>query len=152
MVKLILPTGQCFKICKQGLDLLVAHKWHILDKVYLSNKCSLFHRMLVSAPKSMAVDHIDRDYFNLHVSNLRVCTPYQNNLNRGKFKSSRNKYKGIRRSEDHDRPKPWQARIAHNGKRHTKRFATELEAVKWYNETIKQLHGEFAVLNEIEGQ
>ena len=87
----------------------------------------------------------------MHVSNLRICTKRENNLNRGKFKNSKNKYKGVRFSNDRlKRAKPWLARITLDGTRHVKRFKTELEAAKWYNTMATRLHGKFAAINNIE--
>jgi hypothetical protein len=43
----------------------------------------LMHREIVRAPKGVPVDHINGYGLNNRQSNLRLCTPGQNNCNRG---------------------------------------------------------------------
>ena len=147
LIKVIYPNGQVFTICRTGIELFISHEWTVLTK-YLVCRQGFFHKMLLPCLPNQVIDHKNRDYYDLRLSNLRACSYKENMRNRGKFKNSKNTYKGVRYSEDRLRPRPWQARVYVDGRRYTKRFATEQEARKWYDEKVKELHGEFAVPNK----
>ena len=55
----------------------------------------LLHRFLTDAPEHLVVDHIDGNPLNNSKSNLRVCTYYQNYLNKRKLKNNSTGFKGV---------------------------------------------------------
>jgi hypothetical protein len=67
-----------------------------------------------------------------------------------KLRNPTSKYKGVSLIKDPRYIKKWQACIQKEGKPKTKKFFTEVEAAKWYNEMAKELFGDTAYLNKIE--
>ena len=54
----------------------------------------MMHREIMKPPPGMVVDHIDGDSLNNRRSNLRICTPRQNNHNRT-FKGNTSGFAGV---------------------------------------------------------
>lgn len=106
------------------------------------------HRILLSAPKGVQVDHRDGDGLNNRRTNLRLCTHGQNQQNR-KAVVSKSGYKGVKRIDK----KPqwsvrWIAAIKKDGRsRHLGSYDTAEEAARAYDRAAVQLFGEFASLN-----
>jgi hypothetical protein len=95
-------------------------------------------------PAGFVIDHIDRDPLNNTRMNLRLATIAQNNMNKSSRGGS-SKYKGI---VYRARKKLWLARITINGKsKYIKRYKSEIDAAKAYDEAAKKYFGEFAYLN-----
>jgi len=92
------------------------------------------------------IDHIDRDKTNNKIANLRVVTVSQNSRNRSCRKDSVSGYKGVRKL-----PKgTYRIKICKDGKHfYREGFLTPEEAALAYNDMAKELHGEFAVLNQV---
>lgn len=82
------------------------------------------HRLLTNCPKDMVVDHIDRNPLNNKLSNLKVCTDFENHQNQ----SSKKEIVGVCFRERDNR---WYANISFKNKRITKVFKTKEEAVAW---------------------
>ncbi len=102
------------------------------------------HREIMNPPDHLFVDHIDRNGLNNCRSNLRLCTPGQNNRNINSTKGS-SKYKGVFWSK---KRKKWAVHISLDKKSYCIGYFTdEIAAAKAYDEKAKQLHGEFACLN-----
>lgn len=99
------------------------------------------------------VDHMNHNKLDNRKSNLRVCDKTQNQINQKAKKkldgSSQSKYKGVSLRPKNRGNKPWRCRIAYRGKITTKYFATEKEAALAYNELAKEIHGEYAFLNDV---
>ena len=91
------------------------------------------------------VDHINRNTLDNRKSNLRKCTPQQNNFNKGKQSNNTSGYKGVYSSPD---KKKWMASIKKGVviKRMGPFFDKE-EAAKAYDIEAVKLFGEFAVTN-----
>ena len=85
------------------------------------------HRVIMSCPPNMHVDHINGDTLDNRRSNLRICTVAENMRNRTKPK-----YVSLLPKSER-----WQVRVSAV-------FDTEKEAVAVYRRAIKALHGEFA--------
>ena len=94
------------------------------------------------------VDHIDRNKLNNSRSNLRKATPSQNMINREKFQGEyTSKYKGVYYNKNQNK---WVASISINNVQiKLGQFETEDQAGLMYNIKAKELHKEFAVLNEV---
>ena len=109
----------------------------------------LLSRLIIKAKTGFFVDHINGNKLDNRKINLRICTPYQSSLNRGKHIDSMCKYKGVSANKSSYKNKPWRARIFYKKEIHIGSFATQEEAAIAYNKTAKKLYGEFANLNKI---
>lgn len=91
-------------------------------------------------------EHKDRNKLNNRISNLRWASRSDNLCNRAKFgHNNTSKYKCVSWSTDKQK---W-AVYVHKNKHRTfgGYFYDEIEAARKADELMKQLHGEFAVLN-----
>lgn len=135
-----------------------AYKWNIrrgrntyyaTANVYKEGKrvCDItMHRLVMNFPKAF-VDHKDGNGLNNVKSNLRECTPTENNRNCQVAKNSYVGYKGVR---FHKRDKLFFASIGVNYKRiHLGYFKKAEDAAIAYNEAAKKYFGDFAKLNVI---
>lgn len=71
------------------------------------------HRMVMSTPRGMYIDHINRDKLDNRKSNLRVVTNSQNMLNTGMYSNNTSGHKGVTYSS---RDKRWIAQVKINYK------------------------------------
>lgn len=105
------------------------------------------HRLIMSVPHGMVVDHIDGDGLNNRRSNLRVCTRSENSRNQRKSSNNTTGFKGVYWLPRDNR---FLAKLFVNGKsKQVGSFMTAIEAAKAYNEAAKKYYGEFANLNEV---
>lgn len=98
---------------------------------------------------SLQIDHADGDGLNNQRSNLRPCSPAQNQQNRRKTRGA-SKYKGVFRCchPTCSGSKPWFAKAVVNGRpRYAGHHATEEEAARAYDAIAREHFGEFAALN-----
>ncbi len=139
----------------EDYPILSRYTWRIDPKGYIVtnfNGTTLrIHRLILNPPKNIQIDHKNNKKFDNQKHNLRLATNTQNQQNVLKTKrKTSSKYKGVHWRKDAN---IWVARIAVNGKRiHLGFFGTELEAAKAYNEAAIGYFGEFANLNEFEGE
>jgi hypothetical protein len=104
------------------------------------------HREIMNHPEGQSIDHKDRDKLNNQKSNLRICTPSQNMANKSKTHGS-SRFKGVSWVKDKMK---WCAFTKKNRKTIPLGcFNDEVEAAKVYNTKMRELHGEFALLNEV---
>ncbi len=167
------------KVDDEDYDELIKYHWYLREQknanyaittINLGNgkqKSISIHRfiMKVTDPKIL-IDHINGDGLDDQKSNLRTCTPSQNQSRRmvikgvSKFKgvtlhNVKRKHKMIDGSEKIYQYKVYFVTITLNGvKKHLGSFPFtpegEISAALKYNEGAKQLFGEFAFLNIIE--
>lgn len=102
----------------------------------------LMHRLILDIlDTKLTVDHINRNPFDNRRSNLRICSHYQNSLNRKSWSSSG--YKGV-----YKHGKLYIITITVNKKTFTVRgFTSPIEAALERDRLAKELHGEFAYFN-----
>ena len=135
--------GAIFRVDKYQMNVTIQG---IRCRSRLTKEMVLLSHILIDCPKGMVIDHIDRNVLNNKKSNLRLATKSQSMMNRGKH-SSRSKYKNVHRKIG---CKTWSFGIKKAGKLYEKfGFLTEIDAAIAANEKLKELHGEFAVLNKI---
>lgn len=126
-------------------DLVSRHNWNHTTRyatTWLDGRLVLMHRLLMSPPDGMVVDHKDGDGLNNQRYNLRICSHQQNMCNRvNTIRTSR--FKGV-----HFRRDAWHAQISVNGEKiKLGCFTSEVKAARAYDRAAKELHGEFAKTN-----
>ena len=104
------------------------------------------HRLILSAPNGIHVDHINGNGLDNRRDNIRLCNNTQNNYNsRKQSRITTSNFKGV--SFDRESRK-WSAHITIVGKRvRIGRFVSEVEAARAYDAEARRLYGEFARTN-----
>jgi len=114
--------------------------------VNLRNKLYAAHRLawllFYKEWPSMDIDHIDGDYHNNRITNLRLATRSQNQCNRRLQSNNTSGYKGVGWCNQN---RKWYARVKLKGKLHYYGYHQTPElAYQAVQKGLKQLHGEFA--------
>lgn len=105
----------------------------------------LMHRIILNAPISMEIDHIDHNGLNNQKSNLRICTHYQNNINR--YIQNNTGYAGVYIRKYKDKKYIFASVKINNKSIHLGRFRTVEDAALARDKIIQKYRGEFANLN-----
>jgi hypothetical protein len=101
------------------------------------------HRLIMSAPKGVQVDHINGDGLDNRHSNLRLCTQSGNQWNRGVQRNNKSGHKGV---SWHKRWNKWYVVVAAHRKYHFGgQFRHLSDAVTARDKLARELHGEFFV-------
>lgn len=107
------------------------------------------HRIIMGAQPGQVVDHINNrgSKTDNRKKNLRLCTRSQNLCNRGKTSRNSSGYKGVTWSKGACK---WMAQIAVGGtNKYLGLFENKEVAALAYNRAAELLHGQFAMLNEV---
>jgi hypothetical protein len=103
------------------------------------------HRVLLNAPASLHVDHVNGNGLDNQRSNIRLATPGENQHNGRLRKNNSSGFKGVSWVT---RDKRWQVSIWLGGKqRALGRFQNLEDAARAYDNAARELFGEFARLN-----
>ena len=87
------------------------------------------------------IDHIDGDKKNNSIHNLRIATPSQNRMNRGKQKNNTSGHKGVYLNK---RTGKWYAEIRFSGnKKYLGQSDTQYGASCLYMSAIEKYHGQY---------
>ncbi|HXD23217.1 MAG TPA: HNH endonuclease [Gemmatimonadaceae bacterium] len=107
------------------------------------------HRLIFDIPPGKVCDHVNRRRDDNRRGNLRAASSQDNARN--SIVPRRPNNQGCTARGVVKRPRGYQARINLGGRRiHTiGTFATELEAAAAYDAVAREIHGQFAVLNNI---
>lgn len=98
------------------------------------------HREIANAPDGMFVDHKNLNSLDNRRSNIRICTPQQNLLNRPPYRGKAVPLKGVQKAPGGR----FKAVIRFNSQvRHLGQFNTPEEAHEAYVRAAQELHGEF---------
>ena len=152
-VRYIALTKRKFALVDVGnYERLNRHRWFAMkgDRTFYAIRNDeggtvLMHREILNAPKGVSVDHIDGYGLNNCASNLRLCTPGQNNCNRGPHRRGSSRFRGVCW---HKQARKWAAAICFRGVHyHLGLFDDEVEAARVRDRKAVELHGEFAWLN-----
>ena len=118
--------------------------WYAMRKA--KKKTVLMHRSILEINPEEFTDHKNFNGLDNRRCNLRVCTNAQNQHNARKRADNTSGYKGVTKRLYGK----WEAKIRNGGKQiYLGTFSSLKEAVVAYNNKAKELHGEFACLNEI---
>lgn len=155
MTKIITANdGSEFLVDDELYDVLAAVRWHVHTKGYamgiVDGKRVAMHRWIMRAIAADIIDHADGNTRNNQTANLRRATPSQSQWNKNKYKRGKSQYKGV---HWYARTSKWTAQIhVNNHKHHLGFYSDERDAALAYNKAARELHGEFAKLNDIDGQ
>lgn len=167
--------GEEIIVPKHLYEMLSQHKWYlnadgygVRNPVLRSRKearetgsprqgAEFIHRRIVELEYGIClssdeqVDHRDRDPLNNSLNNLRVIPKNHsgNAINVGLRKDNTTGYKGVRFKKSKDL---YEAYVNFRGKRYYAGGSKSVdEAAKLYDAKAKELHGDFAFLNSIDG-
>jgi hypothetical protein len=106
------------------------------------------HRVIMDAKIGEDIDHVDGDGLNNRRSNLRLCTPAENQHNRRGNKNSRSGFKGVCLTPNRREPTGFGSYIWTGGRSiWLGTFRDPIEAAKKYDEAARELFGRFARVN-----
>lgn len=154
-MKIPLTQGKFALVDKEDYERLSKNKWYTQKcsnisyairktngNLHVKQRTIRMHREIMCPPVGMFIDHIDGNGLNNTKKNLRVCTPSQNVMNRGKPKNNTSGFKGVC---FYKQTKKWMAQIMKEGQQiYLGSYNTSEQAYKAYCEACIKYHGEFA--------
>lgn len=153
VVRIPLTRGLFAIIDAADEPLVSQFKWHAVRPgknrdcyamARINGRGVLMHRLILGTPKGFHTDHRNGRGLDNRRCNIRVATVSQNQCNRGKQRNGK-RFKGV-----FHKGKKFEAIVGFNGRNHyLGLFDDEIEAARAYNAKAKELHGEFARLNEV---
>lgn len=136
-------------IDKADAVIVMARRWSHLESgttsyatTSINGRTVCMHRLLMNAARNQLVDHRNGNGLDNRRSNLRIATPVENG---GNIRVARGSvpFKGVSRMDG-----KFYAKICHNRKQMAIGFFdTAIEAALAYDETARELKGEFACTN-----
>ena len=156
MKEIILSQNMVSTVDDEDFELLNKYKWfaqksdirfYAIRNVWANGKhtTETMHHLL-KGKTGLFVDHIDGNGLNNQKTNLRVCSPQQNNFNRTGNRRNASGLKGVRKTDSGK----YYAQIRRAGQYYylgIHKSATEAATI--YNAKAKELFGEFARLNRV---
>lgn len=131
---------------------LSEHNWQAMKdgNIYtrIDGRVALMHRLILNAPESLEVDHINGNRHDNRRENIRLCNSSQNKCNRGPRKDNKSGFKGVSWHKQNDN---WTVRIKVPMGKYLSlgSFDDKVLAAEAYNQAARELHGEFAFINQI---
>lgn len=158
MKEIHLPCGKTVKVDDEDYESLSQYNWHAnkghgtyyairgIGKSGRTNEKIYMHREIMKASEKQQVDHISGNGLDCQKSNMRLCTPGQNNMNRRKnTRRCSSQYIGVSLDK---RRGTWHAYINIERKRtNLGCFASEFVAAKVRDIAAIKLFKNFAHLN-----
>lgn len=145
-----LPNNKYTVVDAMDYDRVMQFKWiesagYIISTDPTCPQIRLHRFILGIFDPNIHLDHKNRNPYDNRRSNLRICTPTQNNFNTGPRKGCTSIYKGVYFDK---RCRKWLAKITESSKtRYIGLFTDEAIAAQAYDKKAKELFGEFAYLN-----
>lgn len=139
----------CYSLTQHGYARANIYEGRDGDK-YKYKYIYLHQLVMGKPPDGLVIDHINRNKLDNRRENLRFCKQINNAHN----KTTSSGYKGVhyqKKYAKYSTGKPWVAQITHNYKtKHLGSFASPEEAARAYNKAAIELHGDYAVLNQVD--
>ena len=148
-----LTQGKVAVVDDDMYEVFIQRKWHLNSEGYavgyegseFGDKRIRMHRVVVSAPDGMEVDHINGDKLDNRRENLRICTHAQNTLNQGIRNDNKSGFKGVFWDKQSGK---YRAQIRANKQTFYLGWFDDAEqAARAYDEKARELHGKFARTN-----
>ncbi|QJT70429.1 hypothetical protein [Microcystis phage MaeS] len=156
--EIVLSNGDVTIVDDEDFEYLNQFKWYLGNYGYArrnakvndgKRKTLFIHRIVTNALDGEVIDHINRNRLDNRKENLRKVTMQQNRINSDNQTGNTSHFRGVSYNKRTGKRK---AQIKCNYKTHTLGyFSTEEEAALKYNESAVKYFGEYAVLNELEG-
>lgn len=130
---------------------LLTYRWWINPQGYVwtrdytngwrNPKNILLHRLLMSAPRNLTVDHIDRNPLNNQKVNLRLATYSEQNMNTKTRSDNTSGHRGVYWEK---RRNCWRVCIHNNNKQiHIGQFKVKQDAIDAYEKRAREIYGKF---------
>lgn len=141
----------------EDLPIINSRRWYVdkdgyLASNYIYNGCrcfAMFHRIVMNAKPGQIVDHINRNRADNRKYNLRCCSRFENNLNRGRRSTNKSGTIGVHYDSKRNK---WVANITYNKRRiFIGRFSTKESAIKARLQKEEELFKDFAPQIKSEG-
>lgn len=153
---LVVKEGKEVLLDDKDYEYVSKYRWYITSdgyaarSTYPNGACYtvMMHRHILNLERGnkMQVDHINGNRLDNRRNNLRLCTPYQNSLNKKREVRNTSGFKGV---SFHKVVKKWTANIKVKGKNHYLGcYESPESAYEAYCEAAKRLHGEFANIGQ----
>jgi len=153
MKEIALTQGKVALVDDEDFEFLSQWKWYLknFDNHFYAARSvddKRMHRIILNITDSkIFVDHKDGNGLNNQRNNIRAATISQNGANRVKRNNSSSRYLGVYWVK---KTKLWRVGISKNGVlQNVGCFKDEKDAAIAYNNKAKELHGEFANLNQV---
>ena len=115
--EIVTAKGDVILIDSADVGLAKSYCWHVDSKGYAhggnNEKRFRLHNLLMSAPKGMVIDHINRNKLDNRRCNLRIVTNQENQFNRGLGRNNKSGYLGVYFKKE---CKKWCCQLMLNGK------------------------------------
>ena len=144
----------CWKFDKEDYYLIKDFYWNSNDgyarATDVKNKCTIqMHRLIMGCERfdDTCVDHINHDIFDNRKCNLRICTNFQNNANKGLREDNSSGVSGVVLDK---RTNNWIAQILIDRKHiHLGVFKDKNDAIKARKEAEQKYYGEYSYDNSL---
>ena len=150
--EILLTRGLVAVVDDADFEAVTKYKWYAEPRrgnrayaVSSSAPEKYLHRFIMKPGPGLVVDHKDHDCLNNRRTNLRVCTPQENQRNMLRPRNNTSGYKGVSYATN---VKKWHAYIRSGRKRvNIGWFETAEEAAQAYDQAAVEHFGEFSQLN-----
>jgi len=150
-----LTQGKVALIDDEDFELVSQYNWKFSNRGYAArnywidgkSKTLLMHRLIMSPPEGVFIDHINGDTLDNRKQNLRLVRNQQNCCNQKLGLRNKSGYKGVYQSKGR---KKWTASLKTKGKTYyLGDFESKHDAARMYNFWAHDMFGEYARLNVI---
>ena len=155
-VEVTLSNGGTALVDAADYPLVIAYKWRAFNTkstsyagyvLYRPQRVIFMHRLILSAPKSMDVDHRNSNGLDNRRCNIRLCTVSENIRNSRKLQNATSRFKGVYFDKATGKYKATITVKDRVKQIFLGRFNSEDDAARAYDESARKYFGEFARLN-----